>query len=121
VKKDISKSQVLLETTLKKCRTKLNITFLPFKQVYDWVRNPYSESFSQPENSTLREDEELCELQSDCTLKMRFTDLSLDKFWISVKEEHPAIHRSAVNILLHFLTCYMCEQSFLFNKHHDQR
>jgi hypothetical protein len=69
-------------------------------QVYDWVRNPYSESSAQPENMTLREEEELCELQSDRTLKMRFTDLSLDKFWISEKEECPAIHRRAINIFL---------------------
>jgi hypothetical protein len=39
---------------------------------------------------------------------MRFTDLSLDKFWISVKEEYPAMH----NILLQFATSYMCKQAF---------
>jgi hypothetical protein len=47
---------------------------------------------------TLREVEELCELQSDRALKMRFTDLPLDKFWISVKEEYPAIRWKAMNI-----------------------
>jgi hypothetical protein len=56
--------------------------------VYDWVRNPYPVSSAQPENLTLRERNELCELQSDHTLKMKFTDLSLYKFWISVKEEY---------------------------------
>jgi hypothetical protein len=60
--------------------------------VYDWERNPYSESSAQPENLTSREEEELCELQSDHTLNMRFTDSSLEKFWISVIEEYPAIH-----------------------------
>jgi hypothetical protein len=39
-------------------------------QVYDWVRFPYSELSAQPENFVLREEEELCELQSDHTLKM---------------------------------------------------
>jgi hypothetical protein len=29
---------------------------------------------------------------------MRFTDLSLDKFWISVKEECSAIHRKAIYV-----------------------
>jgi hypothetical protein len=38
--------------------------------------------------------------KSDCTLNTRFTDLSMDKFWISMKEEYPAIHRKAINILL---------------------
>jgi hypothetical protein len=28
-------------------------------------------------------------LQSDCALEMRFTDLSLDKLWISAKQEYP--------------------------------
>ena len=43
---------------------------------------------------------------------MRFTDLFLDEFWISVKEEFPTIHRKASKILLQFSTSYMCEQAF---------
>jgi hypothetical protein len=70
--------------------------------VYDWVRNLYSESSAKPENLTLREEDKLCELQSDLTLKMGFTGLSLDKFWISVIEEYPAIHRKAINICCSF-------------------
>jgi hypothetical protein len=68
------------------------------------VRDPFSEPCVQLENLSLGEEEELCELQADCTLRMRFTDLPLDKFWISVKEEYPTIHRTAVNILLWFST-----------------
>ena len=56
--------------------------------------------------------EELCELQCDRTLKMRFTDLSLDKFWISVKEEFLTIHRKANDILLLFSASYSCQQAF---------
>jgi hypothetical protein len=66
------------------------------------VRLPYSESYVQPENLTLREGEELCELQSDHTLKMGFTDQSLDKFWISVEEECLTIHRKAIYIAADF-------------------
>jgi hypothetical protein len=80
--------------------------------VYDWVRDPFSESSAQPENLTSREEEEFCELQSDCTLRMRFTDLTLDKSWISVKEEYPAMHKKAMNILLQFSTFYVREQPF---------
>jgi peroxiredoxin len=32
-------------------------------QVCDWVRKPYSDMFAQPENLTLREEEELCQLE----------------------------------------------------------
>ena len=86
------------------------MTFLP-TQVYDWVWDPYSESAGHPVNLTLKEEEEFCELQCDRTFKIRFTDLSLDKFWISVKEEYPTIHRKAINILLPFSISYMCEQA----------
>ena len=81
-------------------------------QEFDWVRDPFSECSTHPNNLNLREEEKLCVLQSDHTLKMRFTDLSLDKFWISVKKEFPAIHRKAINILLQFSNSYMCEQAF---------
>ena len=42
---------------------------------------------------------------------MRLTDLPLDKFWISGKEEYSVIHRKAENILLQFSTRYICEQA----------
>ena len=83
-------------------------------QVYDWVRDPYSEFCGHPENLTLKEEKELCELQCERTLKIRFTNQSLDKFWISVKEKYPTIHRKAINILLQFSTFYMCEQAFSY-------
>ncbi len=83
-------------------------------QGYDWIRNPFCEATTQPENFTLREEEELCELQSDRTLKMAFRDLSLDKFWVSVKDKYPGIHRKALNILLQFSSSYTCEQAFSY-------
>jgi hypothetical protein len=102
----------LVENHLEELRNKIKHYFhFLSTQLYDWVRNPYSESSAEPENLTLREEEELCELQSDRTLKTRFTDLFLDKFWISVEEEYPAIHRKAINILLQFSSAYMCEQA----------
>jgi hypothetical protein len=72
--------------------------------VYDWLRNPNYESSVQPKYLTLREEEEHCELQSDHTLKIRFNDLSLDKFWISEKERYPAIHGKAIYIAITCLT-----------------
>jgi hypothetical protein len=42
---------------------------------------------------------------------MRFTDLFLDMFWISVKEEcAAAIHRKAIYIPLQFSSSYVCER-----------
>jgi hypothetical protein len=89
-----------LKTTLKNYITKLNIIFPSLST--NWVRNPYSESSAQPANLTLGKQEELCKLQADHTLMMRFTDLPLDKFCFSVKEEYPAIHRKAIHIVAVF-------------------
>ena len=58
--------------------------------------------------------EYLSELQCDRTIRIRFTDLSLDKFWISVKEEFPTIHKKANDVLLQHSTSYMCEQAFSY-------
>ena len=78
------------------------------------MRDLYSVSFGHPENLILKEEEEFCDLQSNRTLKMRFTVLSLDKYWIFVKEECPTIYRKAINILLQFSTSNMCEQVFSY-------
>jgi hypothetical protein len=81
----------LIENHLEELQKKIEQYFSCLSvQVYDWVRDPFAESSAQTD------------LQSDLTLKMRFTDLPPDKFWISVKEEYPAIHRKAINILLPF-------------------
>ena len=62
------------------------------------VKISYSESAGHHENLILKEDRELCELQCDSTCKMRFTGISLDNFWIYVKD----IHRKAIDILSQF-------------------
>ena len=66
------------------------------------MRDTYSESIGHPEYLTLKEVEELSEVQCNRTLKIRFRDLSLDKFWIFVKEEYPTIHREAIDTLMQF-------------------
>lgn len=84
-------------------------------ELYDWVRNPFSYTSVNIHDLTLKEEQELCDLQSDRSLKMRFDEMSLSKldiFWISVESEYPTIHRKAMNILLQFSTSYMCEQAF---------
>jgi hypothetical protein len=52
--------------------------------------------------------EQLTELQCDWTLKIKFNEV----FWISIRKEYPVISAKAVNILLQFLTSYLCEQAF---------
>ena len=81
--------------------------------MYDWVRNPFTEFSPSTENLlSLQEEEELSELQCDRTLKMKFNEVLLDKFWISAKREYPVISVKALNVLLQFSTSYLCEQAF---------
>jgi hypothetical protein len=69
----------IIENHLEEIRNKIKPYFPSLStHVYDWVGSPYPDSSAQPENLTLREQDELCELQSYRTLWMRFTDLSLD-------------------------------------------
>lgn len=80
---------------------------------FDWVRDPWSSSaLESAKDWPLPTQEQLMEIREDRTLKMRFGDMELDRFWISVKKEYPAASSSAVAILLPFSTTYLCELSF---------
>jgi hypothetical protein len=81
--------------------------------VYDWLKNPYCESSVQRENFTLREEEELCELQSDHALKIQFTDrpirgqvLDFCERRVCCHSQESNIHIAAVFDFLHVWTSF---------------
>lgn len=79
---------------------------------YDWIRNPFGTfEFSNLELS-LQEEEEIISLSTDRSLKMEFTKLSNEQFWISVQDEYPSLSKKAIAILLQFATSYLCELGF---------
>jgi hypothetical protein len=78
----------------------------------DWVRNPYAVSPEPTTNLPLEKEQQLAELQSDRTLQLKYSELSLLKCWILAKEEYLEISVEAVNTLLHFSTTYLCELGF---------
>ena len=84
-----------------------------YTEQYDWIQNPLS---ANAEMSTkelpLRNRENFFEVRNDKTLKPKFIEVQLDKFWISIKEEYKQISKAAIEILLQFCTTYMGEQSF---------
>jgi hypothetical protein len=43
---------------------------------------------------------------------MKFKEVPLDVFWISVRKEYPVISAKTVKILLQFSASYLCEQAF---------
>lgn len=78
---------------------------------YDWIRNPFME-ISDDCGLTLTEEEELAAISTDRGLKIKYTELSLENFWISIKEEYASISKKALAILLQFSTSYLCELGF---------
>jgi hypothetical protein len=79
---------------------------------YDWVRNPYVTSSEPITYLSLEKEEQLAEIQEDRTLRLKYNELPLIRFWMYVKTEYPVIAEEAINILLHFSTTYLCELGF---------
>ena len=79
---------------------------------YDWIRNPFIEYPPDKINLNLTEEEELIEIRNDRTLRLKHSEISLDSFWILIKQEYPNISEKAIKILLQFSTTYLCESGF---------
>ena len=60
----------------------------------------------------LAEEEELASISSDRGLKIKYDKLSLEKFWISIREEYSSTAKKALSILIQFSTSYFCELGF---------
>ena len=82
---------------------------------FDWIRNPFLDlSVTNLSNFHLCEEEELASLSSDRGLKLKYAQLPLDTFWISVMEEYPTLSKKAIKVLLQFSTSYLCELGFSY-------
>ena len=53
---------------------------------------------------SLRVPENFFEVRNDTTLKLKFSEVQLDMFWILIKEEYKQISKTAIEILLQFCT-----------------
>ncbi|GFR23564.1 SCAN domain-containing protein 3 [Trichonephila clavata] len=80
---------------------------------YDWIRNPFAtNAINSTEALPLQIREEFTDLNNDMTLKLCFSEVPLDVFWIYFKKEYLHISYKAILTLLPFSTTYLCEQSF---------
>lgn len=48
-------------------------------------------------------------LREDCTLKIKFWDVNLDRIWISLEKKYPVDSSGTAAILLPFFMTYLCE------------
>ena len=70
---------------------------------FDWNRNPFLDSsVTNLFNFHLCEEEELASLSSDRGLKLKYAQLPLDAFWISVMEEYPTLSKKAIKVITIF-------------------
>jgi len=79
---------------------------------YDWIRNPFSTINTLIYEFTLQEEEKFITLSTDRTLKIKFSEITVEEFWISIQIEFKNISEKAIRILLQFSTSYLCEHGF---------
>ncbi|KAL4152999.1 hypothetical protein QTP88_000832 [Uroleucon formosanum] len=76
---------------------------------YDWVRNPFT-STMQTDDCGLQQ--EAVELTNDRTLQLKFKEVLLNSFWVSLHSEYPRLSTKAFEVLLQFSTSWLCEHGF---------
>ena len=70
---------------------------------YDWIRNPFSANAEMSmKELPLRIRENLSEVKSDRTLRLKFSEVQLDAFWISIRDDYKLISDATIEILLQF-------------------
>jgi hypothetical protein len=79
---------------------------------YSWITDPFHE-VSPPNNDfSLEEEENYIDFISDIYSKLRFRRESLTEFLVGDGEEYPDLSMKVINILLPFVTSYLCETGF---------
>ena len=80
---------------------------------YDWIHNFFSaKAKMSTKELSLPIRENFFEVRNDRTLRLKFSEVQFDMFWISIKKEYKQISNTAIEIFLQFCTTYMCKQSF---------
>jgi hypothetical protein len=79
---------------------------------YDWVRNPFAVTTADIKHLSLKETEELAELQADRTIQRKFRETILLQFRNLAKKKFSVVSEDPLSTLPHFSTTYLCEQGF---------
>jgi hypothetical protein len=73
---------------------------------FAWIQDPFNSIVPSKFIST--EEESLIELSCDSSLKSKFLNMELTKFWISIKDEYPLVYEKALP------TCFNSVFYFIF-------
>ena len=76
------------------------------------VREPYSSEAEVDTTLTLQEQEQLTEQRQDRGLRLRFSDLPLESFWLKTSNEFSNLIYRAISILLPFLQPIFLRRAF---------
>ncbi|KAJ4931123.1 hypothetical protein JOQ06_025422 [Pogonophryne albipinna] len=103
----------IVHTHLSKLKNEFNSYFPDIdnkSSTLDWVRNPFVTCINSSIPARLQED--LIDVSSDRSLKMRYSSTPLTQFWCGVEKEYPELGKHALNELLPFGSKYLCEVTF---------
>lgn len=79
----------------------------------------YATSSESTTDLSLEKEELLAEIQEDRTLRLKYNELPLIRFWIYEKTKYPVISEEAMNILFYQLLKRV--RIFSSNKHKKQK
>lgn len=75
-----------------------------------WVKDPFTTDI--PPNFSNEEAEQLIDVSTDSTLKIRFRSQSLPEFWCQTETQYPVISKRALRVLILFANTYLFEAGF---------
>ena len=91
-----------------------------------WVKFPFDQStLDLISDYDFKLRDEFISLRADSTLKIEFSQVSVDRFWIRRLDDYPFLAHEAVKVLLAFPTAWECEAAFsqisIINTKHRNR
>lgn len=106
---DIKKIKDIILVHLKNLENNFNTRFEKFpEKKLGWIRNPFSININEIDfELSLVIKEELIELSSDENLRLKFNEMTSDKFWIYIKSEYPESSKIALSTILPFASTYL--------------
>jgi hypothetical protein len=79
---------------------------------YARIQNPFGVEIENVNHLPVQAHEQFVELSSDNTHKVFFSYKSLNSFWLDIQTKYPILSALAMNVLLPFVSTYLCETAF---------